>query len=697
MVNPANSGNDTAGATSQPMDSSQLRPSTQSTPDNGPAAASSEASRAAQDAPSPASTVSPAGSSQPTTDTTASVPAESPPPAASTAPPPTTGGDKTGAAPAAAATPAAATPPGAVENPAAPTATTASGPDAAIADQLRNMASGKYDRIIGNKKDRTLIDAFYSGRDYAPLWITDGKANERAKAAITYLSHVDADGLDPADYQVPNFAALSDPADLAEAELKMSMTVITYAHHASVGRVHWSRVSSDIEYTTKPPEPADVLAKMVEAKDTAAALDSYEPQTAGYLALKAKLAELRAGKGAVTRPPIHTGPMLKIGMKDDRVPELRDRLGVAGDGTTYDKALADAVKKYQSEHDLKATGLLTPATIEALNGKTPDRPIDIIIANMERWRWMPHDLGSDYVIVNLPDYTLRVFHDRKQVWMTRIVIGKPAMPTPMMQAEMKYITINPTWNVPPSIVNNEYLPALQQDPTVLERMGLKVGRNADGSVHIWQPPGDRNALGRIRFNFPNKFLVYQHDTPDKYLFAYDKRAYSHGCMRVQDPQRYAEVLLSIVRPHHDYTIERIRKLIAEGSETDIQFPTFIPVNLTYQTAFVDDDGKLQFRDDVYGRDRALLALLKGSDRRIADIPVEHHEDRVRREALAIPDSAPMWGGNRGYYPGASDGGNFFSRLFGGFSAAPPPPPPRRIMPHRQMPRRTAGNPIVGYH
>ena len=180
---------------------------------------------------------------------------------------------------------------------------------------------------------------------------------------------------------------------------------------------------------------------------------------------------------------------------------------------------------------------------------------------MERWRWAPHDFPDTYVIVNLPDYTLRVMHDGKQVWKTKIVIGKPDTVTPIMTADMKFITVNPTWNVPPSIINHEYLPALQQDPTVLDRMGLKIARNPDGSVHIWQPPGDANALGRIRFNFPNKFLVYQHDTPDKYLFAYAKRAYSHGCMRVQDPAHYAEVLLSLVRPNDGYTEDRIKKMI----------------------------------------------------------------------------------------------------------------------------------------
>jgi L,D-transpeptidase YcbB len=592
--------------------------------------------------------------------------------------------DQASPAPASAApAPAAAAPAGTASEPAASPAAAAApaitGPDAAVADQLHNLSSGKFDNIV-SKKDRAQIDAFYSGRNYAPLWITDGKANDRTTAATAYLGHVDADALFPSDYPVPNFAALSDPADLAAAELKMTMTVITYAHHASIGRVHWSRITADAEYDQPAPEPADVLAKIAGTSDVAAALDSYEPQTAGYLALKAKLADIRAGKVENDKPQIGTGPVLKVGMQDDRVPVLRERLGVLGDGgTTYDKTVADAVKKFQQDHDIAATGTLTAPTIQALNGVKPDQVADIIMANMERWRWMPHQLPDTYVLVNLPDFSLHVMHDGKQVWVTRIVIGKPEMPTPIMTADMKYITINPTWNVPPSIVNREYLPALQQDPTVMDRMGLKVDRNPDGSVHIWQPPGEKNALGRIRFNFPNKFLVYQHDTPDKYLFANDKRAFSHGCMRVQDPQRYAEVLLSLVRPGDGYTLDRIKNMIASNNQTDIPLPTFIPVNLTYQTAFVDDDGKLQFRDDVYGRDKALLAIMKG-DRKDADVAIEHKQDPSHLEVMAMPDQPSLFGG-RGlfggggsYYPngGSSGGDNFFSRLFGGFASAPPP-------------------------
>ena len=196
-----------------------------------------------------------------------------------------------------------------------------------------------------------------------------------------------------------------------------------------------------------------------------------------------------------------------------------------------------------------------------------------------------------------------------EIWQTRVVVGKPSTATPMLTETMKYITVNPTWNVPPSIVQNEYLPALAQDPGVLERMGLKVVSNRDGSVHIYQPPGDNNALGRIRFNFPNRFLVYQHDTPDKHLFAHDKRAYSHGCMRVQDPLKYAEVLLSIARPGEGYTAQRLRSMYGPA-EHDIRLPTPIPVHITYQTAFVDDAGALQVRADIYNIDAKTKNLIK---------------------------------------------------------------------------------------
>jgi murein L,D-transpeptidase YcbB/YkuD len=235
---------------------------------------------------------------------------------------------------------------------------------------------------------------------------------------------------------------------------------------------------------------------------------------------------------------------------------------------------------------------------------------------------MPRDLGDAYTMVNIPNYTLKVVHHGETVWSTKIVAGKPSTPTPLTSVPMQHIVVNPTWYVPPSIIYGEYLPALQQDPTVLQRMGLVLERSRDGSVSIRQPPGDGNALGRMKFAFPNKFLVYQHDTPQKYYFAHDKRAYSHGCMRVENPPKYGEVVLSIVMPDHHYTAERLRKMYG-GGETYINLPkpyTYM-VHLTYQTAFVDENGKLQMRDDVYGIDSRTLSALK-EDHRVADLAVE---------------------------------------------------------------------------
>jgi murein L,D-transpeptidase YcbB/YkuD len=250
---------------------------------------------------------------------------------------------------------------------------------------------------------------------------------------------------------------------------------------------------------------------------------------------------------------------------------------------------------------------------------------------------MPRDLGKVYVMVNIPAYTLRVVRDGALVWNTKIVVGQPGKPTPLISAAMQYITVNPTWNVPPSIIQNEYLPALAQDPQALDRIGLKVEHNSDGTIHIYQPPGDGNALGRIRFNFPNKFLVYQHDTPDKNLFGKDKRAFSHGCMRVQDPVKYAEVLLSIALPREGYTQERLHRMFG-SSEQNINLPQHIPVHITYQTAYVDDAGKLVMLDDVYGRDARMLAILKGDERRVAEIPVERRETTMTKP---IRDPSPV--------------------------------------------------------
>jgi L,D-transpeptidase YcbB len=555
--------------------------------------------------------------------------------------------------------------------------------DQPVADRLHEMLGAKSLRSFDRKTERAAVEKFYTAREFAPLWTQSGALTASGKGVIARLKYAASDGMNASDYPVPDFATATTPDALAEAELKLTASVLDYARQAQSGRMHWSQVSGDIQYPEHPTDAAEVLANVTTATDASAALDSYNPPQKLYRELKKKLAELRGqGDGPVIQ--IADGPVLKfapatgkrpaVEMEDERVPQLRAKLGITEDAddthydTHYDAKVAEAVRKFQSGAELKPTGVLDDRTVKAINSPKRDRQIDTVIVNMERWRWLPRDLGAPsigdaYVILNIPDYTLKVMQHGAQVWTTKVVTGQPGIhATPLLTETMKFITVNPTWNVPPSIIYNEYLPALQQDPTVLERMGLKLDRARDGSIHISQPPGERNALGRIRFNFPNKFLVYQHDTPDKNLFAREERAFSHGCMRVQNPDQYASILLNITEPGGHYTPDRIRSMYGQ-SEIDLKFPTPIPVNITYQTAFVDDAGKLEFRKDVYGRDANMLALLRAGKNKDMENVIAHSQPNYVRPAGNLPDSIRFASDN-------SSGPSFFERLFG----APTPPP-----------------------
>jgi murein L,D-transpeptidase YcbB/YkuD len=613
----------------------------------------------------------------PPADATATAPVASPPTAASV-------------------TPAAEQPKEAVKEPAQEPVKAASSVPAAdqpVADRLKEMLGAKSLRYFDRKAERSAVEKFYGAREFAPLWTQAGSLTENGKGVIARLKNADSDGLNAADYPVPDFTAATTPDALAEADLKLTASMLDYARQAQSGRMHWSQVSADISYPEHPTDPNEVLANVTSAKNASVALDSYNPPQKLYRELKAKLGELRGQRdGQVV--PIADGPLLKytargkkqseVVMDDPRVPQLRAKFGLSenADDTHYDAKLAEAVREFQENADLRATGVLDSATVKALNSPKRNKQIDVVLVNMERWRWLPRDLGAPsigdaYVILNIPDYTLKVMQHGAQVWTTRVVTGKPGIhATPLLSETMKFITVNPTWNVPPSIIYNEYLPALQQDPTVLQRMGLRLDRASDGSIHISQPPGEANALGRIRFNFPNKFLVYQHDTPDKYLFAKEERAYSHGCMRIQNPDQYASVLLNITLPNERYTPEKIRSMYG-SSEIDLKFPTPIPVNITYQTAFVDDAGKLQFRKDVYGRDATMIATLRSARGRDLENVIAHSQPSYSRPpGSSLPPGVSFASDNS-----FSSGPSFFERLFG------PPTPPAPIGRRGQIQQR----------
>ncbi len=512
--------------------------------------------------------------------------------------------------------------------------------DRVVAERIRDLLAVKPNRIFADEKEYAAVEAFYQKRHLRPLWLDQGVENARGKAVIARLKHADTDGLDPADYKTPAFDGLA-PDALAEAELSLTRSVLTYARHVQAGRAPHRMVREDnIALPQRAPDPAEVLVAVAEAAAAGQALDRYSPPYEAYHKLKAMLAQLR-GHTAGARDEIAAGPVLKFNskrpMEDARVAQLRERLGVPGEATDlrYDEKVADAVKEFQRANDLPATGSLDARTIKKLN-PTNDRRIDTVIANMERWRWYPRDIRQSRVEVNEPDFTLRVLHEGRQVWTTRVVIGKPSMPSPLLAQQMDSITVNPTWKVPASIVRNEYLPAEARDPGTLARMGLRMKR-VDGEVEITMPPGGQNPLGRLRFNFFNRLTVFQHDTPDQYLFAHIVRAESHGCMRVQDAPKYAEVLASIANPGEQWTAEKVKALYPSGVEHEISLGSGpIWIYLTYQTAFVDDAGKLQTRRDLYNLDSRTLNAIKSARATFGTPSKQKSEPAIAAPAPAAP-------------------------------------------------------------
>jgi murein L,D-transpeptidase YcbB/YkuD len=463
----------------------------------------------------------------------------------------------------------------------------------------------------------------YAARGYAPLWMRDGRLTPQAKAAIAQLKNAAEDGLDAADYPVPEFGTVNGADALAAGDLRLTESVLTYTRHLAVGRIAPTRVTAEVEYGDHTPDPDDVLKRLASASDIDATIESYNPPNPGFRALKAKLAELRIGNASADMKQddrIADGPVIRPGKKDARIPQLREKLGVHGrpGDLVYDKALFNAVRAVQYRKGLKPTGLVDNHTIAAINGPKPGDLAARVRANMERLRWLPRNLGATYVMVNIPDYTLKVVHDGRQVWATKIVSGKPQTPTPLVSAPMQHIIVNPSWYVPQSIIQNELLPLYASDPNIFDRMGLEVKQGPDGHINVVQPPGAANALGRIKFAFPNKFQVYLHDTPEKKLFSYDKRAFSHGCMRVQDPTKFGEVMLSLAMAGPTPNERQLDRMFGQEEKTyNLQKQPM--VHLTYQTVFVDDAGKLHVDEDLYGFDARINAIMHSDERRVADV------------------------------------------------------------------------------
>jgi murein L,D-transpeptidase YcbB/YkuD len=479
---------------------------------------------------------------------------------------------------------------------------------------------------------------FYGARGFEPLWLTtgaDGSAtfSPNAEKIIAVFRNAELEGLRPSDYLSPALdpaAAGTDPAKLAALETAFSAATLNYAQDSYGGRINPRDVSALLTIAPKKLDAADTLTKLAASDDPAKFLLSLDPPHPEFKLLKTALAKFYDKDAIKTETiTIPAGPTLKLGMKDDRVPTLRERLAVpapeipegASDAkvdTTSDKPLMEAVKAFQSGLGLTADGVMGPATVAALNGAGTVSKDDII-ANMERWRWEPNDLGDFHVEVNIPQFTVWIMKDGEPVHSTRVVVGRPTNMTPVFSDEIEDIVVNPYWNVPPSIATNEIKPHLIANPGYLDSQNMEMlsgGKVVNASAidwtttninnfHIRQKPGGANALGQIKFLFPNDQDIYLHDTPSKSLFARAYRAYSHGCVRVQNPMDFAGALLAT---NPDLSENKLRAMFGD-KEKWVPLKHHIPVHLMYFTLRVDADGTIRSYSDVYGHNKKLIELM----------------------------------------------------------------------------------------
>jgi murein L,D-transpeptidase YcbB/YkuD len=557
---------------------------------------------------------------------------------------------------------------------------------------VQGLLSSKSASTDAQKLQREALVEFYSVPDQRLLWVDENGLTERAKLVLAEIAKADDYGLRASDYALPDagsFNASDAKASewLADSEVKVSYAVLDYAKDARGGRIEPLRLSKNLDPSLALPDPAEVLASIAIRSDPAAYLRSFQPDQPQFEALRKKLLELKGGK--VEEPKqdvviIPDGPVLKFGMEHEHVALLRKRLEVpaGSDAAKFDEAVLEAVRQFQASKGTRADGMVGAGTRRLLNGGqarqevvgNPQR-IRQILVNMERWRWLPHDLGPFYVTVNIPEFTLRVVKDDEAALTARVVVGKRNTQTPVINDEMEEIVFNPYWNVPNSIKNEEIAPYFGggggffggYDTSVLQRHGLRLkigGRIIDPDTVDWsrydlrnfdlvQPPGPGNVLGRVKFLFPNTHDVYMHDTTQKHLFANTVRAESHGCMRVQNPDRLAEVILA-----HDkgWSGAQVQSAFDAGGDHHVMLDNKIPVYITYFTIRVNDDGSFSTFNDLYGHDGRMAAALDGR----GYVPDSSFGD----EAVASNQqwSAPPQG--RRYRAGRNGGSDFTRSLFG---------------------------------
>jgi murein L,D-transpeptidase YcbB/YkuD len=522
---------------------------------------------------------------------------------------------------------------------------------------LRSGLDGNAARKLNLSKPqiKTLSD-YYKAPEARLIWIGGEGLNRAAVSSLkTAIARADSFGLDPRDYPIADGEALAGRGNgpaLAEAELRISLVAIDYASHAQAGRVPPRTLDPEfLDLNPQRPEPKQVLSGLAAARSggIAEVLESYHPPHPQFKALKAKLAEVRsAQRSGAVQERIPDGPSLGPDTYHPQIALVRDRLSVAppldaprgNPAEYYDRALADAVRSFQAAQGLKPDGVIGRGTRDALNEGTVAVSANTILSNMERWRWAPRNLGDRHIMVNIPEFKFRVYETGKPIYEERIVSGSPKHKTPIFSDEMETVVFNPYWNVPKSIIANEIVPALARDPNYLARNNIEIvsqrprprRRYTNNNFFFWsdpepeydsyyidpettamrQLPGPGNALGVVKFLFPNKHSVYMHDTPTKHLFEKPMRAFSHGCMRVRNPLEFAKLVLK----DQGYSDAKIQDTLSVAHDMHVPLKRKIPVHVSYFTAWVDDDGKVNGYQDVYGHDSSVRVALKLESRKV---------------------------------------------------------------------------------
>jgi murein L,D-transpeptidase YcbB/YkuD len=519
----------------------------------------------------------------------------------------------------------------------------------AVGAALRPLvASGKFESLRWPDFRDVSGDTtkFYAGRGYAPAWVDGAGATAQAKLVVSILQKAAQKGLNTEDYDASRWQAREEalagrptPDEIARFDLALSVCLLRYVSALNVGRINPQHLKFDLELNHRKTELPGLLSQISQASDIVPLLDEVEPQEDGYSrtsqALRTYLSltqEDPAQKLPVPEKPVAAGGTYAgIGLLVNRlklVGDLTQGATVPEGSVKYEGDVVEAVKRFQLRHALVVTGSLGPETVRQLNVPIADRVHQLQFA-LERWRWLPHELATPLIAVNVPAFRLYGFDEPHHIGLKmNVVVGKAMRSeTPAFIGNMTYLVFRPDWGVPPVIVRKEILPPLQKDPSYLSKNGYDLfdtsGKVLDsghvtpeeiqllraGKLSVRQRPGPKNALGSVKFMFPNTYLVYLHDTPKTELFSRSRRDFSYGCIRVQDPPALAAWVLES-KP--EWTPERIQAAMNGEKSVQVNLSSPIPVLILYATARVDEEGRVDFYDDIYGHDTRLAqALAKG--------------------------------------------------------------------------------------